>query len=108
MFCSTLILNYIAAPFILSTIRDSLVAWSRLSWYGHWMLGVALLFFYGGGTKVLRRLQSSRVKQAGGEKGQKGEGLRSGSATPDVQVMPPLDDVAKQLEKADFMANMRE
>ncbi|KAJ3485015.1 hypothetical protein NLI96_g5245 [Meripilus lineatus] len=104
---STMILNYVAAPFILSTISDSMIAWRRLGWYGNWMIGVAIVFFYGGGTKFLRRLQADRVKKAGVEVSKKDDGKTSGTATPVVQV-PPLDDVAQQLEKADFMAKMRD
>lgn len=102
-----MILNYVAAPFILSTISDSMIAWRRLGWYGNWMIGVAIVFFYGGGTKFLRRLQADRVKKAGVEVSKKDDGKTSGTATPVVQV-PPLDDVAQQLEKADFMAKMRD
>lgn len=88
---------------MLLTVHDSLLAWGRLGWYGHWLIGGVLLFFYSGGTRMLKRLQTARVKAAGGEKDKASQGNRSGSVTPDIQVLPPLDDVAKQLEKADFM-----
>ncbi|KAK7060154.1 Lysophospholipid acyltransferase [Paramarasmius palmivorus] len=54
---SLLILNYIASPFMLLTWKDSLEAWSRLGWYGHWIIGGGLAFFYLGGAGFCRGLQ---------------------------------------------------
>lgn len=103
-------LNYLAAPFMLLTWRDSILGWSRLAWYGHWMVVSALVFFYGGGTRVLRHLQIARAKAAGvrveGTDGGKTNGSVSGATTPRVQTMPPLDDVAQEVEKTEFMRNL--
>lgn len=109
-FTCILVLNYLAAPFMLLTWRDSILGWSRLAWYGHWMVVSALVFFYGGGTRVLRHLQIARAKAAGvrveSTDGGKTNGSVSGATTPRVQTMPPLDDVAQEVEKTEFMRNL--
>jgi lysophospholipid acyltransferase len=55
---SVSLLNYSAAPFMLLSIRDSLAAWGRLGWYGHWLIGVPLVFFWAGGARLLPRTQT--------------------------------------------------
>ena len=104
------ILNYLAAPFMLLTVRDSLLAWSRLAWYGHWAMLAALTFFYTGGIRWLKHLQAARVKKAGGVKQTGSGGSTSGTATPvnGNQTLPPLDDVAKEMEKTAFMRNFND
>ncbi|PSR73493.1 hypothetical protein PHLCEN_2v10785 [Hermanssonia centrifuga] len=103
-----LILNYLAAPFMLLTWHDSILGWSRLAWYGHVMIVSAMAFFYGGGTGFLKRIQAARVKKAGvGKSETNGNGTPSGATTPNlVQTLPPLDDVAKEMEKTKFMRNL--
>ncbi|KAI0080680.1 MBOAT-domain-containing protein [Panus rudis PR-1116 ss-1] len=98
-----IVLNYMAGPFMLSTIENCLITWSRLWWYGHFLLGGALVFFYCGGIRMLRRIQAQRVKQAGGipKAAVDGQiaGTGSGSATPSMSKMAaPLDDLARELE----------
>lgn len=107
LFC-ILILNYIASPFMLLTWHDSILGWSRLSWYGHWIIFGALAFFYGGGIKTLKGIQAGRVKKSGmaQELKEMPSGLSTGAATPDVQTLPPLDAVAKEVEKSEFMRNL--
>ena len=61
-----LILNYLAAPFMLLTWHDSILGWSRLAWYGHWLVFGAMAFFYGGGIKALKRAQAERAKKPEG------------------------------------------
>lgn len=103
-----LTLNYLAAPFMLLTWRDSILGWSRLAWYGHWMVFGALAFFYGGGIKMLKRMQAERVKKAGVAKGleEVPSGIATGATTPGVQTLPPLDDVAREVERTEFMRNL--
>jgi len=85
---STLLVNYTAAPFMLLSLKKSLIVWGRLGFYGHIVIFGALLFFYGGGTKYLKNIQIRR----GGEKGQ-----ASGTSTPASEknfIIPPsLDQV---------------
>jgi len=64
---STTILNYAASPFMLLTAKDSFLVWSRLGYYGHIIIGGALIFFYGGGTKYFKRLQKARGITADGK-----------------------------------------
>ncbi|KAG9219407.1 hypothetical protein CCMSSC00406_0005301 [Pleurotus cornucopiae] len=73
IFLSMLIINYAATPFMLLDVRKSLAAWSNLGWYGHVIVGGALLFFYGGGTHFLRRFQPPKPKA---------KSSSSGTATP--------------------------
>jgi lysophospholipid acyltransferase len=47
-------MDYIAAPFMLLSIRNSLVAWRALDWYGLWIIFGGLAFFYAGGGKALK------------------------------------------------------
>ncbi|KAK0453129.1 endoplasmic reticulum protein [Armillaria borealis] len=51
---TVMMVNYVAVPFMLLTIKDSLVAWYRLAFYGHVLIFSALGFFYAGGAKMLR------------------------------------------------------
>lgn len=59
------ILNYIVAPFMLLTWRESIQAWNTLYWYGHvvviaWLVwGNAL-----GGFKILSKRIKARVARA--------------------------------------------
>lgn len=57
---SILILNYAASPFIILTFKDSVKVWGLLGWYGHILIGGALVFFYGGGSGFFRRLQKTK------------------------------------------------
>jgi lysophospholipid acyltransferase len=85
---SIVILNYVAAPFMLLNFTDSVEAWRRLHWYGFWIVGSALAFFWLGGSKFLKALQRKEGKVA--EK----------VVTPESHVMPPpLDDVADELKE---------
>ena len=84
---TALILNFAATPFMLLGIGDSLVAWQRLGWYGIWIVGGGLVFFYAGGQKMLKRMQVMRSS---------GEGkAKSGTLTPSesFQLPPALDQV---------------
>lgn len=99
--CSILLLNYLASPFMLLTVHDSLLGWSRLGWYGHIMVGGAMLFFYGGGTKILKGVQKARLRQAGVKMPEaRVAASTEGVATPKPAAfpVPPLDEAAKSVE----------
>ncbi|KAK7471090.1 Lysophospholipid acyltransferase [Stygiomarasmius scandens] len=91
---SLLILNYVAAPFMLLTWKDSIQGWANLAWYGHAAVFGGLVFFYAGGAKILRQFHPQVSKTAA----LKANGGVSGATTPAVeksgfQVPPPLDQV---------------
>jgi len=91
---SLLILNYVAAPFMLLTWKDSIQGWANLAWYGHAAVFGGLAFFYAGGAKILRQFHPQVSKTAA----LKANGGVSGATTPAVeksgfQVPPPLDEV---------------
>lgn len=99
-----------AAPFMLLTWQDSIMGWSRLGWYGHIAVGGTLAFFYLGGTKFLKRKQAARAKKAGVAVNGKASANGSGTSTPstpgEAPILPPLDDVAREVEKAAFAKNL--
>ncbi|KAJ6456381.1 MBOAT, membrane-bound O-acyltransferase family-domain-containing protein [Mycena sanguinolenta] len=41
-----LLLNFAASPFMLLDVNDSILAWARLGFYGHIIIGGSLAFFY--------------------------------------------------------------
>lgn len=86
------------------------MAWSRLAWYGHIMVFGTLAFFYGGGTKVLHRMRAQQVHKAGKDKEERLRSAESsGYNTPArVQTLPPLDDVAREMEKTEFMRKLND
>ena len=98
-------MNYLVLPFMLLTWRESLLGWSRLGWYGHYMIFGSMAFFYLGGARVLRKMQAGRVKRAGVKANGNGTGVRTSPGTPAVQV-PPFDELAKEIEKTEFMRNL--
>lgn len=85
IFVSVLLLNYTAAPFMILGVRDSLRVWSRLGWYGHWMLGACLAFFWSGGARLLPRAPKPRRAEEPG--------------TPGVTIVPPVDAGLREVEK---------
>ena len=105
---TVLSLNYICAPFILLTIRDSLQAWSVLRWYGFWIIFGGLAFFYAGGSRILRSFHPKVTK--GAEKSNKTPKTRANipvmhgtpAALHDPMTpgfVPPFDSAAKEFEK---------
>lgn len=36
-------------------------AWSRMNWYGLWMIGLTFAFFYGGGAKWCKSVKEQRL-----------------------------------------------
>lgn len=93
---TNLILNFTAAPFMLLTINRSLQAWSRLNWYGVWMIGGGLLFFNFGGKGFLKGMQAKRVK--GATTKAKAELMASGPNTPGAHTVPPIDLAVKEVK----------
>ncbi|KAH7931427.1 MBOAT-domain-containing protein [Leucogyrophana mollusca] len=88
-FFSIVVLNYVSAPFMLLTFKDSMEAWRRLDWYGFWIVGSALVFFYSGGSKVLKGLRKEERK-----------GPVSRPQTPGPHVVPPpFDSATDEFEK---------
>ncbi|KAH7904707.1 hypothetical protein BJ138DRAFT_1166083 [Hygrophoropsis aurantiaca] len=85
---SIIILNYVSAPFMLLTFTDSMQAWRRLDWYGFWIIGSALVFFYSGGSKALKTLRKEEPKAPD-----------SRPQTPGPHVLPPFDSAADEFKR---------
>ena len=107
---AVMMMNYCAAPFMLLSVKRSLRGWSNLGWYGHWMIGLSLAFFYLGGKSYLRKLQGQRVKKVEKEMQSATKVSSTSLATPANGMVPPvdiameeveyvLDEVEKKLEK---------
>jgi lysophospholipid acyltransferase len=98
-----LVLNFMAAPFMLLTLHDSFLAWSRLGWYGLWMVFGALAFFFGGGSRWLKSMQARRVMKVPGEAKILAS---SGTLTPGIQTLPPVDELMQEMEKTGLMRHL--
>ncbi|KAF8632427.1 hypothetical protein AX17_004868 [Amanita inopinata Kibby_2008] len=97
---SVMTVNYVAAPFMLLSIRDSLTAWSRLGWYGNIVIFGSLLFFSTGGTKYFRRLQKEKgILQVGKPAQANGSGTATPVSEKILTVPPPLDTVISPIQK---------
>jgi lysophospholipid acyltransferase len=59
-----LVLNFATAPFLVLTASGSFTIWARVNYYGLWMVGGGLAFFYAGGSAWLRGVQAARMKGA--------------------------------------------
>ena len=92
---SILILNFTTAPFILLSASASLESWRRVHYYGLWMVGGALTFFYAGGRSWLRGIQHQRVKRAHASM----PTLSRTSSHDEVTALPPLDEAVREVEK---------
>ncbi|KAI9001313.1 MBOAT-domain-containing protein [Trametes punicea] len=97
--------NYGALPFMLLTIDDSFVAWNNVAWYGHFIVGGALVFFYCGGTMLVQEIQAIRIKEAGIKKQREelNRLVQTGAITPSsasgAPTLPPVDEAAQELER---------
>src|SRR5258708_7400119 len=60
IFASTLMLNYVVAPFQLLDLKRSILAWHRVYWHGHILIAVPIIFFLNGGKKIMRVFLASR------------------------------------------------
>ncbi|KAF8121319.1 MBOAT, membrane-bound O-acyltransferase family-domain-containing protein [Boletus edulis] len=58
---SILLLNFVTAPFRLLTLANTMEAWSRLGWYGCWIVGFGVTFFNAGGPEYLQSLQEKQA-----------------------------------------------
>ena len=116
---TVMLTNYGTLPFMLLTVDDSFVAWNSVVWYGHFLIGGALLFFYLGGSVVLHQVQAVRIKQAAYQRERDDINRKvrthSISSTPSspssprnlsypstpmrAPTLPPLDEVAQEVEK---------
>ncbi|KAG8691577.1 lysophospholipid acyltransferase [Ceratobasidium sp. 423] len=77
--CTQLVLNYVAGPFCLLIISDSIRSWGNMAWYGHIMVFVPLLFFKSPATGILKNMAIQREERA--------RFLAQG--TPELIVLPP-------------------
>ncbi|KAK0191425.1 endoplasmic reticulum protein [Armillaria mellea] len=85
---TVMMVNYVAVPFMLLTIKDSLIAWYRLAFYGHVLIFSALGFFYAGGAKMLRAQRGGRGRRRVGRRRRLGR--RQFTLPPSLDsVMPP-------------------
>ncbi|EIW82188.1 MBOAT-domain-containing protein [Coniophora puteana RWD-64-598 SS2] len=90
-FVTAIILNFITAPFLLLNVKDSLELWSRVGWYGIWIIGSTLVFFYAGGAKLCKSMRPSEVPVP--------EKLPGMPGTPGPHVVPPLEIAAEEMKK---------
>ncbi|KAI0650143.1 MBOAT-domain-containing protein [Trametes meyenii] len=103
--CTVMITNYGTIPFMLLTIDDSFVAWNNVAWYGHFLIGGGLVFFYFGGTIIIQEIQFMRRKAAGHrqQREELNRLVQTGSITPTTlsraPTLPPLDEAAQEIEK---------
>lgn len=59
-----LLFNFMAAPFMVCYWRDTIEVWSRMGWYGFWIVGLGYAFFSSGGTKLCKNLKEERLRKA--------------------------------------------
>ncbi|KAI0771974.1 MBOAT-domain-containing protein [Trametes elegans] len=107
--CTVSLMNYGTIPFMLLNIDDSFVAWNNVAWYGHFLVGGGLVFFYCGGTIIIQEIQLVRLKEerALKQREEVNRTLRygaptspSGSSTPGrAPTLPPVDDAMRQIER---------
>jgi len=101
-----LLLNFMAAPFTVCYWRDTIEVWSRMDWYGIWMIGLGYAFFYGGGAKLCKNLKEKKLQKA--EKhiaGVEEEYVHPTLRTKDMEgiglnAIPPVDEAITELEEA--------
>ncbi|KIM67664.1 hypothetical protein SCLCIDRAFT_20710 [Scleroderma citrinum Foug A] len=94
---TVLLVNYATMPFILLDLKDSLEGWRQFGWYGFWMVGSALVFFFAGGSQYLHRLQKQQEKSAESV-GRIVDKKNEMSRTPGTPlVVPPLENAAAEL-----------
>lgn len=116
IFVTVTTLNFICAPFMLLTVRDSLSAWHTLRWYGFVVIFGGLAFFYSPvGRQMKARAVEITAKTKGVQERRGAEGLKAdmpkpglvadGAASAPVTpghypgVVPPFDSAAKEWEK---------
>ncbi|KAI9572390.1 MBOAT, membrane-bound O-acyltransferase family-domain-containing protein [Boletus coccyginus] len=80
-FICILLINFVTAPFRLLNFADSMEAWSRLGWYGFWIVGPGIVFFNAGGSKYLQSLWKKQGHVVNGKK----------PNTPSPHILSPLE-----------------
>ncbi|KZP15136.1 MBOAT-domain-containing protein [Athelia psychrophila] len=93
VFTTVVALNYIAAPFMLLNVRDSLHAWHTLGYYGFVIIFGGLAFFY----SPAGRAAAARAAVVDGNI----NGNGSAPVTPEAYagVVPPFDSAAREWER---------
>lgn len=106
------IINYMAAPFMLLELRPSIKAWTTLLWYGHVTVLGWLILGQAGGFRWLGKLVKARAEKAASKEAMKvhmemeerENKLASGMMTPSTSggtlVVPPFDVAMKGMEEA--------
>lgn len=74
---------------MLLTFADSVEVWSRLGWYGCWIVGLGVIFFNAGGSEYLQSLQKKHARVV-----DTGE-----SQAPSPHVVAPLDSAVEELKR---------
>jgi len=93
--CTILVVNFTTTPFIVLHLPDSIKAWSRLHWYGLWMVFGGMAFFYSGGAAWLKGLQARRVRRVNAA-----TVSTNGHSTPSTPpTIPPVDAAFREAEK---------
>ena len=99
------LMNFTVAPFVIGGFYDSIEAWRRLDWYGLWMVGGALAFFYLGGQTWMKKLAFGRVRRMEKRMEEETKGVRvfipNGTTTPGPYTVPPVELEIPKVEKAD-------
>ncbi|KAG9317107.1 MBOAT, membrane-bound O-acyltransferase family-domain-containing protein [Chiua virens] len=90
---SILLLNYMAAPFLLLTFANSMEAWSRVGWYGCWIVASGVVFFNVGGSPYLQSLQKKHARAVNAGRSQ----------TPLPHVVAPVEPVVEELKARNRM-----
>ncbi|EJD53647.1 endoplasmic reticulum protein [Auricularia subglabra TFB-10046 SS5] len=98
-----LLLNYITVPFQLLDVPQSVYVWSLVGYYGHAIVVLGLLFFYGGGTRTLKRIHTKRAKRLEEQRDsssgdETGNELKPSTSSTALQI-PPIDLAAREAEK---------
>ncbi|KAI0035646.1 MBOAT-domain-containing protein [Vararia minispora EC-137] len=97
-----LVLNFVSAPFLLLSARNSVEVWARVDYYGLWMVFATLAFFYSGGRTWLKSLQARRVRNI--EHAIEKEECDPSVALPPVdqainEVRQEVEDLVQEIEK---------
>ncbi|KAG8958087.1 lysophospholipid acyltransferase [Tulasnella sp. 419] len=103
-----MILNYIVAPFLILNFWDSIEAWRRLNWYGHWMIFSWLAIGTLGGKTWLKKISKQRIAQASAKQAAEVKEIRTESKKErkdtEVTYIPPVDEAVKEVEAKVYQA----
>jgi len=100
-----LLLNFMVAPFMVWHWMDTVEIWSRMDWYGTWMVGLGYAFFYGGGAKLCKNLKEKRLQEAKKNiVGVEEEYVHPTLRTKDMEgigmnAVPPVDEAMTEFEE---------